>query len=80
MSEFKDLLKEFFSDEGNCLEAREFGPVKRIGHCFQSEDSWQVVCEYPAGNSLELRVNCGELMGWMWARVKVVMQGAGHGR
>jgi hypothetical protein len=76
MDEFKDLLKQYFSDESCFLAAREFGPVESIGHCFQTEDSWQVVCDYAGDNRVEARVNCGELMGWMWARVKPMINHA----
>lgn len=75
MTQFKDLLKEYFSDEGNALAAKEFGPVESVGHCFQSDDSWQVICTYPGDNRVEHRVNCGELMGWMWARIKPKING-----
>jgi hypothetical protein len=70
MSEFKDLLKEYFSDPDSFIAAKELGPVESIGHCFQSEDSWQVVCYYPGNERVEESVNCGELMGWMWTRIK----------
>jgi hypothetical protein len=76
MSEFKNLLKEYFSDPEITLAARELGPVKEVGHCFQSDDSWQVICTYPGDDRVEHRVNCGELMGWMWAKMKPMINSA----